>query len=469
MASEQHPTSLKEPPRQQCADAVLMVRPKAFGFNPETAATNTFQKPPVPGAGDAAALAAREFDGLARALAAEGVEVCVAEDSQVPVKPDAVFPNNWVSFHADGTLVLYPMQAASRRAERRQEVIDAVVRDTGLPGARTSWTSPGTRAGQVPGRHRQPGARPRRAPRLRLPLAAHRRGAWRASGRGSSTIEPMIFDGHTMPPARRSTTPTCACAIGSRVAVVALEAIAAADRERVLSDLTRQRPRRHRSSAARNRRTSPATCSSSAPGTRRSGTRACWSCPRPPRRALAPRHVRAALRLHRPVLAVPVPTIERHGGGSVRCMLAEVFLLRSPIAPPQGAARLSARLAWSGSLVVGRLRGGVDIRTLGSGNAGATNALRTQGKVVGLAVLVIDLVKGWLATAWLAHLALPLVAPAHPAVQAWSVPVCALAVMLGHVYPACFGFRGGKGVATLVGRYSRHQRRSPGRVPADLD
>jgi len=103
-----------------------------------------------------------------------------------------------------------------------------------------------------------------------------------------------------------------------------------------------------------------------------------------------------------------------------------------------------------GSLVIGRLRG-VDIRTLGSGNAGATNALRTQGKAVGLTVLVIDLAKGWLATAWLAHATLPVILPAAPALQAWSVPVCALAVMLGHVYPAWFGFRGGKGVATLVG------------------
>jgi glycerol-3-phosphate acyltransferase PlsY len=103
-----------------------------------------------------------------------------------------------------------------------------------------------------------------------------------------------------------------------------------------------------------------------------------------------------------------------------------------------------------GSLVIGRLRG-VDIRTLGSGNAGATNALRTQGKAVGLTVLVIDLAKGWLATAWLAHATLPLILPAAPALQAWSVPVCALAVMLGHIYPAWFGFRGGKGVATLVG------------------
>jgi glycerol-3-phosphate acyltransferase PlsY len=102
------------------------------------------------------------------------------------------------------------------------------------------------------------------------------------------------------------------------------------------------------------------------------------------------------------------------------------------------------------SLLIGRLRG-VDIRTLGSGNAGATNALRTQGKAVGLSVLVIDLGKGWIASGWLAQASLPMIAPAPPALAQWSVPVCSLAVMLGHIYPVWFGFRGGKGVATLVG------------------
>jgi acyl phosphate:glycerol-3-phosphate acyltransferase len=103
-----------------------------------------------------------------------------------------------------------------------------------------------------------------------------------------------------------------------------------------------------------------------------------------------------------------------------------------------------------GSLIIGRARG-IDIRTLGSGNAGATNALRTQGKAVGLAVLTIDLLKGWLATAVLAPATLAWLPPAPPRLVPWSVCVCALAVMLGHVYPVWFGFRGGKGVATLVG------------------
>lgn len=105
-----------------------------------------------------------------------------------------------------------------------------------------------------------------------------------------------------------------------------------------------------------------------------------------------------------------------------------------------------------GSLAVAPLTGGADIRTLGSGNAGATNALRTQGRKVALVVLVIDLAKGWIATAMVAAWAMPAgIAAAPAALAAWSAPVCGLAVMLGHVYPLWYGFRGGKGVATLLG------------------
>lgn len=105
-----------------------------------------------------------------------------------------------------------------------------------------------------------------------------------------------------------------------------------------------------------------------------------------------------------------------------------------------------------GSLVIARLTGGADIRTLGSGNAGATNALRTQGRKVGLAVLAIDLTKGWIATGVLAPWVLPSVIPSAAAPLAlWCAPLCGIAVMLGHVYPLWYGFRGGKGVATLLG------------------
>jgi glycerol-3-phosphate acyltransferase PlsY len=105
-----------------------------------------------------------------------------------------------------------------------------------------------------------------------------------------------------------------------------------------------------------------------------------------------------------------------------------------------------------GSLIVGKLRGGVDIRTLGSGNAGGTNALRTQGKSFALWVMIIDIGKGIIATRLIASLPLQGLGLATAGgLREWLPVVCGLAAIIGHVYPVWYGFRGGKGVATLVG------------------
>jgi acyl phosphate:glycerol-3-phosphate acyltransferase len=105
-----------------------------------------------------------------------------------------------------------------------------------------------------------------------------------------------------------------------------------------------------------------------------------------------------------------------------------------------------------GGLVVGRVRGGIDIRKSGSGNAGGTNALRTQGALFAFWVMVIDIGKGWLATTFIARwMPSESMGGIDPILHPWCVPVCGLAVMLGHVYPLWHGFRGGKGVATMLG------------------
>lgn len=115
-----------------------MVRPACFGFNPQTSASNAFQQTPDSGRQiDQQALALREFDGLAAALDRAGVEVIIAADTASPIKPDAVFPNNWVSFHADGTVVLYPMLAPNRRLERREDLIAQVASDGAFRISRT--------------------------------------------------------------------------------------------------------------------------------------------------------------------------------------------------------------------------------------------------------------------------------------------------------------------------------------------
>ncbi len=109
----------------QSTDAVLMVRPHRFYPNPETAADNAFQQAIAPNESSATALAAqKEFDRAVAQLRAAGVTVHVVADTATPAKPDAVFPNNWFSAHADGRVVLYPMYSPARRRERRDDVIE---------------------------------------------------------------------------------------------------------------------------------------------------------------------------------------------------------------------------------------------------------------------------------------------------------------------------------------------------------
>jgi hypothetical protein len=110
---------------QQSTNAVLMVRPWRFYPNPETAADNAFQRAAVSAEPDALSAAARaEFDRAVATLRDAGVTVHVVEDTPTPDKPDAVFPNNWLSTHHDGRVVLYPMFSELRRGERRQDIID---------------------------------------------------------------------------------------------------------------------------------------------------------------------------------------------------------------------------------------------------------------------------------------------------------------------------------------------------------
>jgi glycerol-3-phosphate acyltransferase PlsY len=103
-----------------------------------------------------------------------------------------------------------------------------------------------------------------------------------------------------------------------------------------------------------------------------------------------------------------------------------------------------------GSLILGRLRG-VDIRSMGSGNAGATNALRTQGKLFGFLVLIVDIAKGVFTVWGLPTAALPAIGIDPDLPREWLTVACGFAVIVGHVYPVWFGFRGGKGAATMVG------------------
>lgn len=106
------------------ANAVLMVRPNAFGYNPETAASNAFQTESVGNEHEIAINALREFESMVEVLLKNHIEVIIIEDTESPHTPDAVFPNNWFSTHEDGTVILYPMMAPNRRLERRSDILE---------------------------------------------------------------------------------------------------------------------------------------------------------------------------------------------------------------------------------------------------------------------------------------------------------------------------------------------------------
>jgi hypothetical protein len=110
----------------QTTSHLLMIKPVNFTFNEETAINNAFQ---VAGkdAGDAQEKAAKEFDDFVTLLQNNGIEVTVVEDTPEPFTPDSIFPNNWISFHSNGTICLYPMFAENRRLERRQAIINLIL------------------------------------------------------------------------------------------------------------------------------------------------------------------------------------------------------------------------------------------------------------------------------------------------------------------------------------------------------
>ena len=107
----------------QTTDTVLMIEPVAFGFNEQTAVNNYFQ---IQQEGNVQDEALKEFNAFVEKLRAKDINVITIKDTLEPKTPDSIFPNNWVSFHADGKVVLYPMFAENRRLERRDDIINQI-------------------------------------------------------------------------------------------------------------------------------------------------------------------------------------------------------------------------------------------------------------------------------------------------------------------------------------------------------
>jgi hypothetical protein len=304
------------------ACAVLMVRPAAFGWNPETQASNSYQRRPAADMDMASARAVEEFTALEQALRAVGIAVHALDDRPQPACPDAVFPNNWVSFHGDGTVVLYPMLAPSRRRERRMDLLHELAAQGGFAVRRLVDLSHHELAGQfLEGTGSLVLDHAARVAYACLSPRTHPAPLQEFCGElGYESCEFAATDAagsavyHT----------NVVLSIGPSIVVAAIENIAAGDRARVLERLARP----GRELVTVDRAETAAFAANVLELQAGDGARVLAmsaSAESALTAAAGERWRRAVDR----VVSVPIPTIEAIGGGSVRCMLAEVFLPRS--------------------------------------------------------------------------------------------------------------------------------------------
>lgn len=299
----------------------MMIRPASFRLNEETAVNNAYQQT-APGIEDAVALAQAEFDGVVSALRAHGVRVAVYDDDAEADTPDALFPNNWVSFHRDGRVGLYPMFAPNRRRERRESLLhslstdhnlelDAIVDFTEFEAHNVFLEGTGSLIlDRVNGT-----AYAAIGPRTDEQAVAHFCEAF--------DYTPLTFVAHqtsgdTAAPIYHTNV---MLAIGTDWAVVCLDIIPEhGEREAVLKALSEGR-----STVVQISKEQVNGFAGNVLEVCNTAGERLIAMSSAAHGAFTPEQ-RAALETCAPLIHAPIPTIERLGGGSVRCMLAEVFL-----------------------------------------------------------------------------------------------------------------------------------------------
>ena len=299
--------------QNQSTDTVLMIRPASFKYNVETAQSNAFQK--APSIENPNELALQEFDAMVAILRAEGVNVWVEEDSVFPEKPDAIFPNNWLGIHPGKQIVLYPMAAENRRLERDPQLISRI--QSQLPGYSMTDFSLSERDGEI-----LEGTGSLIFDHIQRRVFASRSN--RTHEKKALEIaemlqfEPVIFDAIDENSNAYYHTNVVLC-IGTHFAIVCSESIPENDRNRVVKALsengrallhiTREQVSAFAGNVLELRNSSDETLivlSSSAMN------------------VLSPSEL-AFLQQFGLLLPIEIPFIEQTGGGSVRCMMAEVF------------------------------------------------------------------------------------------------------------------------------------------------
>lgn len=311
----------------QITDAVLMIRPARFGMNAETATSNTFQRTNIE-VNDPQPLALQEFDVLLMTLRKLGVTVEVFEDTAEPWTPDAVFPGNWVSFHGDGAVYLYPMRAQNRRWERRPDIIEALHKQRGYQVAHIEDLSgaelegrflEGTGSLVLDRPHRTAFAclSPRTDIKLLREWAAKTEYELIAFHANDSSGKPIYHTDVMM-------------SIGDRFAIFCVASIEEVSERRRIQQRLEQTG--HEIIPITGQQMGEFAGNVLQLGTRYGGSILAMSmraeC------SLTPTQ-RGIIKKYTRIVSSPVNTIENCAGGSVRCMLAEIFL-------PQNRAKATA-------------------------------------------------------------------------------------------------------------------------------
>ncbi len=304
--------------QEYISNKILMIEPVAFGFNPETATNNYFQKEST--REDAQTQALAEFQNMVELLRSKSIEVIIIQDTLEPHTPDSIFPNNWISFHEDGTFVTYPMFAVNRRTERREDIIEYLYNRGFHASKRIDYSNfennqiflEGTGSVVLDRKHRRAYAclSPRTNRELFLRFCE------------DLGYKPIYFDalhqvGGDMRPIYHTNV---MMAIGSTYAVICLESIVNQEqREMVGRELqTTGHDVIEITSEQMNRFAGNMLEIKALDG-------ALYLCLSQSAYNALSEAQRTQLARHAQLLIIPIPTIEALGGGSVRCMMAELF------------------------------------------------------------------------------------------------------------------------------------------------
>lgn len=301
----------------QITDCVLMIRPVAFRMNEQTAVNNYYQKKKVDA--ETNLLAQREFDALAEVLATAGIRVIVVSDTADTDTPDSIFPNNWISFHKNGAVVLYPMFAPNRRLERRMDILDRLKNEGFQIGELIDYTA-----------YEQAGVFLEGTGSLLLDRV-HRKAYCALSPRADKTLVTQFCTDFQMTPvlfhARQNVggtrkliyhTNVMMC-LGTDFAVIGLDAIDdAGERAQVAAHLEEN----HKEIIVLTEAQLDCFAGNMLQLQGKDGSYLVMSTRA--FQALTPVQIRAIER-YTTIIHSPLDTIETCGGGSARCMLAEVF------------------------------------------------------------------------------------------------------------------------------------------------